>query len=178
LPLDERSVFWPLGRSEAKTVIVVVGLDDALFHASLLHHVGVDGQVFRRPGCPPILEDAAIVAPPETAPGVALEWFADPEQGVDDLLSEIVILDTETVVLGFPRDYVEVLDPLTEAFIDRFLEVAPDAAMLPVVLRRSSRRSWAATLADHSRATKRYAFATLVGYAATNARDEIEERDE
>ena len=178
LPLDERSLFWPLGRGESKTVIVVVGLDDGLFLASLLHRVGVDGEIFRRPGCPPILEDAAIVALPETAPGVALEWFADPELGVDDLLSEIVTLDTESVVLAFPRDHVEVLDPLTDAFIDRLLEVGPETALLPIALRRPTRRPWATMLAHHSRATKRHAFATLVDYQVANARDEIEERDE
>jgi hypothetical protein len=168
LPDGGRVAYWPLGH-DGSTVIVVVGTGDALFLSSLLVHVGFNGEIFRRPNCPPVLEDAVIAALPEMAPGVALEFISEPQLGVEDLMGELLTPERRTAILAIPRVPVE-LQPLTatfppvEAFIDQFLQSAVKCELLPILALRPVEKSWAKTLESYSDATKRFAFAAVLDY--------------
>jgi hypothetical protein len=173
LPDGGRVAYWPLGR-DGSTVIVVTGTADALFLASVMARVGFDGEIYRRPSCSPILQGAAIMALPETAPGLALEWFEDPERGVEDLIGEVVGRDERrTVILAIPRAPAEQTDGLSAAFVEQFLLHAPAVELLPVVAPRPAGVSWSSVLASHSDATKAHAFDAICGYLTVIARDAV-----
>lgn len=171
-PWDAGMTAWRLMPDEARKphVLVTLGALDTLALASLIYRVGHDGAVYRRPSSCPLLDDIEILALPETAPGLPVEWITDPGHGAEALILEVLHDDLETIFLAArfpaPEDQPTAPSglPAPVEFVERLFHLCLDAELTAAFPIAPWTTTWSELLAGHPGAGKPHAFAAVLEF--------------